>query len=177
MARKHQPYYCEENVWHLNREPELALLRRVVLVLTNAQRALAIWNQRIATVPGGVVLWDYHVILAVAADLGWSIFDLDSRLPCPCPLSAYLDGSFAPLPRIPREFHPRIRIVDSARYERDFASDRSHMQGPRGYRKPAPPWPKIGAGNRLPELLDFDDLHFGPVVTLDELPRALGDPW
>lgn len=173
MSPQYHPYYCEENIWHLNREPALADVPRVVLVMTNAQRAMAIWNQRIATVPGGVVLWDYHVVLAGELGGHWLIFDLDSQLPCPCAVGTYLRGSFSLLPRIPPEFHPLVRLVDAERYDQEFASDRSHMQGPRGFRKPVPPWPTIGEGHCLPQLLDLDDPSFGPFLELEQLEAAL----
>jgi hypothetical protein len=155
MARRHQPFWCEENVWHLCQEPDLADQRRQVAVITGAGGHVAIWQQR-AAAPGAPVAWDYHVILLALAT-AWEVWDLDTRLPCPVAAEDYLARSFPAPGRVPVDLQPRFRLLPAEQYVAELSSDRSHMRrADGGYRQPPPPWPPPGAG-RAPNLARFID--------------------
>lgn len=163
----YQAYWCEENVYHLAREPALAARPRHVVFISNEARAVAMWSQR-AGRPGGAMAWDYHVVLLVAEP--WEVWDLDSLLGCPVAARAYLRGSFHA--GLPEEYHPRFRLVDAEIFAAAFASDRSHMRSGDRYRKPPPPWPPIGVPERVSNLMRFVDVSapfLGEVIDLAEL--------
>lgn len=171
MAR-HQPYYCEENVWWLAQEASLASLAREVVIITNASRAVVMLHQRAAPAPGAPIGWDYHVVLATRDDAGAAeVHDLDCVLGSRLPARRWLDASFALADRLPRSYLPRFRVVPAEEYVATFCSDRSHMRDRRGrLRRPPPPWPCIGAGEpNLERFLDLDDVFIGEVLELDAL--------
>src|SRR5262249_37200429 len=151
----YQPFYCEENVYHLAGEPLFAERPREVVFISNAAGACAMWHQRAAPRPGRPTLWDYHVVL-LAAD-PWEVWDLDTTLGLPVPASLYLERSFRP--DLPEEYLPRFRRIDAELFQERFASDRSHMLLSDGrFRKPPPPWPAIG-GAAEPNLMRFVDME------------------
>lgn len=170
MKPRHAPFYCEENVWWLGREPALAEARLWIVFITNRRRTCAMRHQR-AAAPGAWLVWDYHVVLL--ADAGApEVWDLDCRLGHPLPLRRYLEASFDP--RVPEPYLPRLRPVEADVFYASFASDRSHMRAEAGgWRKPPPPWPPIGDGSTLERFLDLDDLSLGPWCDPDELARAV----
>ena len=59
---KYQASYCEENIWHLANEPSLEKLERFAVIISNAGKCFAMWDQKLAAA-GEPVMWDYHVIL------------------------------------------------------------------------------------------------------------------
>jgi protein N-terminal glutamine amidohydrolase len=151
----YQPYYCEENVFHLARSPDLAGRPREVVFISNDDRSCAIWYQRAAARPGWPILWDYHVVLLAGAP--WEVWDLDSTLGMPVPAAEYLRRSFRT--GVPDELCPRFRVVGADAFEATFASDRSHMRLPGGrWRKTPPPWPPIGPPGEAPNLMRFVDM-------------------
>jgi hypothetical protein len=164
----YQPFYCEENVWHLCQRPELTG-RASALFISNANRTCALWNQRAAN-PGDPVVWDYHVVaVSLAEGLIW---DLDTRLPLPVPLRAYLDGTFTKDPRLPDALAPLFRLIDGSEYVASLVSDRSHMLNDEGeYREPPPAWDPIGAerADTLQRFIDMEAETIGEVLTLSEL--------
>jgi hypothetical protein len=165
---EYQPFYCEENVWHLARRFEGRPAK--VVFISNAQKTCALWQQRAAE-PGLPVIWDYHVVLSAAR----MIHDLDTRLPFPSPAREWIDGTF-PLP-LPEELAPRFRVVSAARFVEVFASDRSHMRDAGGaYRASPPPWAPIGIGSNLMRFADMSDGFEGEVCALDGLLDALSLP-
>lgn len=165
---KYCPFYCEENLWHLAADPRVGEGTRHVLLISNAERKVALWQQRAgAEDQGGLVVWDYHVVL-VCDDAVW---DLDTTLGAPVPLVAYLPGTFRGAP--PR-FAPMFRIMEADVYRQAFASDRRHMRAHDGtFHKPPPPWPPIGDGHTLEALLDFERSEPGVVVDLPGLVERL----
>jgi hypothetical protein len=168
------PYYCEENVWQLCVDPGVEGAPRAVLVISNATRTVAVACQRAAPQPDVPVVWDYHVVLAARGALGWAIWDLDSTLGMPVPLSTYLRASLGWPPGFPSPYAARVRVVEAGCYRDTLATDRSHMRDRSGrYHAPPPPWPPIGTGTNLMRLVDMDDPVVGEVVTLAELPAAL----
>lgn len=172
MSHRHAPFYCEENVWWLNRDPAFEARRRWVVFITNAQRTCAMRHQRAA--PAGEWLaWDYHVVLLVEAEDGTlEVFDPDCRLGMPLALVSYLDASFHQA--LPPRFQPRFRVVDGVTFDRTFASDRSHMRTAEGaWRHPPPPWSPIGEGSTLERFLDLDDDGLGPWCGRDTLAEVV----
>lgn len=162
------PFYCEENLWHLAADPRVGEGRRRILLISNAERTVALWQQRAgAEAQERLVVWDYHVVLACARQ----IWDLDTTLGAPVPAGAYLSETFR---GAPERFAPRFRVMDADVYRDAFASDRRHMRAADGgFHKPPPPWPPIGEGHTLETLLDFQRREPGVVVDLAGLVGCL----
>lgn len=178
---RYQPYYCEENVWHLSRHPALAALRRAALFVTNTAGACALWAQRAAAAPGHPVVWDYHVVLVTLSPGPSLVWDLDSELVFPLPAHLWLDVTFGPLDQLSPDdrdlLAPRFRLVEHADFIRHFASDRRHMRGDDGWQQDPPPWPPItaetGEHHTLDRFLDLDDDALGELHELDSLRARL----
>lgn len=171
------PRYCEENVWFLCD----ALLEAggadeaLVLVVTNAAHRVAMFRQRAARRPDGLIVWDYHVVLAVRDDLHWQIVDADTTLPRPCAAAEYLDTSFPPLIDAAAHLRPMFRVTDAAAYHAALGSDRRHMRDPLGdWLSAPPPWPEIGDGHNLDRFLDVEDPFIGDVLDLEGLRDRIG---
>jgi hypothetical protein len=175
MSGKHptepyyHPFYCEENVFHLSREPRFAERRREIVFISNRNRTCVMWHQRAAGKPGAHVFWDYHVVLLARAP--WEIWDLDTTLGLPVAAADYLALSFRD--GLPPELMPRFRLIDADLFATTFASDRAHMLRPGGaYRRPPPPWPPIGPPGAEPNLMRFVDMDQpfdGEIVDLPAL--------
>lgn len=150
----HQPFWCEENVWHLAQHPAVAAAsERLVLLLSGAQAQVACWQQK-AGQDGDPILWDYHVVLAARFD-GWQIWDLDGRLGCPTGARQWLRATF-PCPEVvPAAYQPRFAVIPADEYVARFGSDRAHMLDASGnWQQPPPPWAAItGTGLTLAEAL------------------------
>ncbi len=43
---RYTPYYCEENVWHLCRQPSLSAFEKEAVFISNPQRACWLWEQK-----------------------------------------------------------------------------------------------------------------------------------
>lgn len=150
---RHQPFWCEENVWHLAQHPATAAGERLVVVITGARAQVACWQQK-AGQGGRPVLWDYHVVLATRPEGdAWQIWDLDSRVGAPASAAAWLAATFPHPERVPPAFQPRFALFRADDYVRDFGSDRRHMRTADGrWQQQPPPWPAItGAGLTLAE--------------------------
>jgi len=138
--------YCEENVARrLAALPAAAAERRrfFALVISNARRSVAVAHQRAAGAEsGGVVVWDYHVVLLEnrADDNMWLVFDLDSTLPFPSVASEYLSAAFPLAAR--EELRPAFRLAGAELFLARFSSTRRHMRGADGaWLAPPPSWP------------------------------------
>ena len=158
---KYQPFYCEENVWHLAGEMRGRSAR--VLFVSNANRSCAMWKQR----AGDPIVWDYHVVLWCDGQ----IYDRDSRLGFPVPFEDWIAGTF-PV-ELPPLFAPRFRVIDAERFLEVFASDRSHMRTDEGWQRPPPEWPPIGAGMNLMRFVDMEAPFEGEVSDLAGLKAKL----
>jgi len=149
----HQPFWCEENIWHLAQHPATAAAERLVLVIAGAEAEVACWHQK-AGGPGAPVLWDYHVVLATRAR-DWQIWDLDGRLGYPVSAEDWLRTTF-PLPEnVPDAFQPRFAVISADDYVDHFGSDRAHMRAADGsWQHPPPPWPELtGRGLTLAQAI------------------------
>ena len=171
---KRQPYYCEENAWHLCQEPHFGDRIRHVVFISNLERAVPMWNQKAGR--GKAIVWDYHVV--VLAEDPLEIWDVDTLLGLPIGLGDYIEASFHP--DMPAPYQPMFRLVEAQLLVEIFASDRSHMRRKDGsYRKPPPNWPMIGKPGVSTNLMQFVDMSqpfIGEVCTLNELLDALDDP-
>jgi hypothetical protein len=169
QRQAYQPFFCEENVWHLLRSAELQG-PRAALFVTNATRSVAMWGQRAAR--RDPVVWDYHVVALLCEPA--LVLDLDDRERVDRPLAAWLAHAFRP--GTEPQFAPRFRLVDGDEFLAVFSSDRSHMRDARGRaRQPFPPWPApfdAARGHNLPRFVDLDDAIAGRVLELEELSRS-----
>ncbi|MDC3957593.1 hypothetical protein KEG38_27290 [Polyangium jinanense] len=167
-----QPFYCEENVWHLCQEPALVDKRRDVVFISNAERACPMWSQKAGR--GKPIVWDYHVVLLVRDPP--EIWDVDCTFGVPLPAMEWLRGSFHP--GVPPPYLPSFRVVPADLFARTFASDRSHMRLPDGtFRKPPPPWPPVGAESVPSNLMSFVDVtrpFHGEVLSLAAFAARVG---
>lgn len=146
---RYQPYYCEENIWHLCQSPRPGRGRRWVVFISNTSRRCLLLDQR-AGGERGEVLWDYHVVLLVEPTPGRCVvWDLDSRGGAPQPLTRWLSATFGHVGSTPVVYDPMFRVIAATRFVESFASDRRHMRDEAGWRAPPPPWAPIGAGFTL----------------------------
>ena len=167
-----QPFYCEENVWHLCQEPTLAARRREVVFVSNPERACPMWHQKAGR--GKPIVWDYHVVLLAADPL--EIWDVDTTLGLPLAARDWMRGSFHP--SVPPPYLPSFRIVPADLYVEALASDRSHMRLPDGsFRAPPPPWGPIGRPGAPSNLMSFVDMtrpFLGEVLSLPAFAARIG---
>ena len=156
---KYNPFFCEENIWHLCQEELLDNLERKVVFIFSKNRYVTMKNQRLGT----LVRWDYHVVLLIK-DTDWMVADFDTRLSFPCSAEEYLNRSFV------ADDVTFFRMVDSSYYIKNFASDRRHMMGKDGsYLQKPPPWNRIGTGFNLWEFIDGTENKHGEVASLNEM--------
>jgi protein N-terminal glutamine amidohydrolase len=176
-VRQYHPFYCEENAYHLCRDPALADREPAALFIRGSDGACLMWHQRVADALDDPVQWDYHVVVLTRGP--WQIWDPDSALGCPVPAAGYLRASFRPGLAVPPGLRPRFRLVSAAELARSFASDRSHMRGPDGeFTRPPPPWPPIGpaGASTLARYLAHGDPIAGEELDLRALLRRVTDP-
>lgn len=154
MEPRYVAFYCEENVYRLAEDRSAAAGGddAFVVLVSNAERAVALTAQRAGRGDAAAVVWDYHAIYAE----GELIFDLDSLLGFPLEMERYEALTF---PRTgDHPLAPRFSAVPAPAYLEAFSSDRSHMLGADGrYLEPPPAWPAIydeRVGNTLFALVD-----------------------
>lgn len=140
--------YCEENVWHLLGDLELAEVPSKAVIVTNASASVLYFQQRAA--PDSYLCWDYH-LFAISADF---VLDLDHRGRAPMPRAQYFAESFPGAVGWPDELRPRFLVLEGTEYRQRFASDRRHMRRAGEWLAPPPAWACIGAGHTLGELLE-----------------------
>ncbi len=159
--QRYQPFFCEENVWHLLQQDDLPQPRAAVFVI-NADRRVAMHGQRAGR--GQVVVWDYHVVLLLPG--AGLVVDLDDDARADWPVRDWLAHAFPA--GAPPEFAPCFRVVDAAGFLATFSSDRSHMLDATGRpMRPFPAWPAPFAAERgmnLRRFLDPVDPIAGTVV-------------
>ncbi len=167
------PFYCEENIWHLAADPRVGEGPRRVLLISNPRRTVALWGQRSGTEDtGGLVVWDYHVILTCGAGPDAVVWDLDTTLGTAVPLNHYLSQTFQ---GAPEPFVPLFRVTQADVFRDRFTSDRRHMRGEDGaFLRTPPAWPPVGPGHTLDAWLDFECDQPGQVLDLPGLVALLG---
>lgn len=137
----HQPFWCEENIWHLAADPAVGDGQRWVMFVSGSPSHVACWNQRAAPAPDAPVLWDYHVVLVVRSPAA-AIWDLDTRAGFPLPAATWLAQTFPCPDDVRPAFQPRFALIPSDRFRAAFTTDRRHMRTTSGgWQKPLPPWP------------------------------------
>lgn len=176
------PCYCEENVWRLafrklhqqihspapttfTTTTRLSYCCYHVVFVSNPKACVPMFHQRASSSRDSAVYWDYHVLLisstvsssnnrtddTSSSSSSW-VWDMDSHLPCPCPLNDYLETAFAfgngrliqnqnqtKTTTWPSYFAPYFRVVDAETFLRHFSSDRSHMKRRDGSWSAPPP--------------------------------------
>lgn len=169
-AKTYTSCYCEENVLRLMAHPAIQAFLAVsppqwhVIIITNSTSSVAVLEQRAGSEEeGGLVVWDYHVVLATPQH----VFDLDSRLPFPCPTEAYISNSFPRPPGSP--WSPCFRLLTLEEYSAHFASDRRHMRKDGAWLSPPPAWEAFkgasaGDAHTLGLLLDLSLCAPGAVL-------------
>lgn len=171
---RYQPFYCEENVFHLCGHDAFRGRRAHAVVISGSLGGFVMWHQRAARSPKAPLFWDYHVILL--AEDPWEAWDLDTTLGLPFPADAYLRRSFHP--GVPPDLLPIFRLVEAELFVATLASDRSHMRGPDGrFERPPPSWPPVSAperGSNLRRFVDMSDPFAGEVMSLEALIARVG---
>jgi hypothetical protein len=85
--------FCEENVYklieHLHNADTNERWEIYAMFISNANKSVLLWQQRLSSKKDRPVLWDYHVVAIIRSRVqpldSW-IYDLDSTLPVPVPL-------------------------------------------------------------------------------------------
>ncbi|CAM9771640.1 unnamed protein product [Discosporangium mesarthrocarpum] len=141
-CRWYTSHYCEENVLRLCKrfiEEPPSNFTLFVAFISNRNKQVPLWCQRLSGVPHEPVLWDYHVVLiAIGGHKSW-IYDYDSTLPFPCEASTYIAQTFRGGTVIDSRFRQYFRVVEAKTCLDHFASDRSHMINSRGQYSAPPP--------------------------------------
>lgn len=168
---KYSANFCEENIWHLCKNPELERFSKLVLIVSNASRYCPFRHQK--SINGyEVVWWNYHVILLAYDGLVSFMYDFDSTLPNPSPGLEYLEETFRIHENWTPENLPRFKAIEAEKYLESFFSDRNHMKDEAGNWLSAPPkWPVIGNEGSLPlpSLLNFSESSQERIFSLDEI--------
>lgn len=128
---RYTPYFCEENIWWLGRalrDEDISLSAMSVWLFSNAGASIALLNQRAAP-DGGMMAWDYHVVLVAERTGRRQVFDFDTRLNFPSLASDYLAESFPPQRQLPAKWRAWVREIPAVAYLSRLYSDRRHMQG------------------------------------------------
>ena len=166
----YQPYYCEENIWHLCQN---ALFKESeVIFIASKGDAFPMLNQRVTTDPHIPILWDYHVILLVKSEINNSadnqIADFDTTLTFVTDIRTYFSQSFLDNTLLRPDEVPFFRVVTASEYSELFSSDRIHMRSGEDWLASPPPWPMIG--NMPSNFYDFIDMTnntIGEVLSYD----------
>ena len=167
---KYAPSFCEENVWHLCREPIFEGIELKVVFVLSHGGICRLWNQKICGDTDEPVCWDYHAFL-MASDEEWMAWDLDTKLGMPIPMGGYIANTFRNPDDLPDIFEPVFRVMDAEEYLSTFSSDRSHMQGPGGEWMANPPeWePILQLGESTFEWFINPEGGPGELLTLEAL--------
>ena len=187
--------YCEENVYKLCQsfaDPH----NTYVIFITNPKKCCPVWTQQASEDPDHPVFWDYHVImvykprcndkdsceeLASSNEAGAKaepiVFDLDSTLPFPTPLSQYTFKAFRTDLNLLEEYKQRLRVVPGEKFLHTFSSDRGHMKREDGTWLATPPaYPAImnSRESNLMQWIDTEDNELsGEWVSVEGLAQCL----
>eukprot|EP00095_Tigriopus_kingsejongensis_P002966 snap_masked-scaffold1455_size40601-processed-gene-0.8 protein:Tk02966 transcript:snap_masked-scaffold1455_size40601-processed-gene-0.8-mRNA-1 annotation:"protein n-terminal glutamine amidohydrolase-like isoform x1" len=176
--------YCEENVWklceHLRATSPERLSSTFAVFVTNESGIIPLWHQRSSEVPDGLVFWDYHVILVTIEDAEALVYDLDTTLSYPCPLSRYYSQAIRSEDHFVPKYQRKFRVVPAPHFLDHFASDRKHMQAEDGkWQAPPPNYPPIATRESTHNLHDYLNMaqnhpRFGHCVDLVGFGRFFG---
>ncbi|KAI8053159.1 N-terminal glutamine amidase-domain-containing protein [Gilbertella persicaria] len=143
--------YCEENIYKLcqdiqSRKPELLEYFQVVFI-SNNNRAVPLWQQKVGQEEEHMVIWDYHVILYFEKEGSESlVYDFDTLLPFPAPADMYAMHTFKPNSVFNKKYQHAFRLIPAEVYLQQFQSDRSHMLKNGEYIAKPPSYPAITRG-------------------------------
>ena len=99
-----------------------------VLLFSNPWQSVALMKQR-ASVQGGPVIWDYHVVLMVRTGNVQRILDFDTLLDFDASCPDYLRNTFPVQSGLPKHYRAWVRSIPASGYLKHFYSDRAHMRG------------------------------------------------
>lgn len=172
--------YCEENVWKLcDKIQNSKNLRNLVekgnvyaIFISNENKTVPLWQQSASENEDGLVVWDYHVILAMKGEK-CMVFDLDTKLPYPCEFEQYSERTFQSDDDIMEKFHRKFRVITIQEFLEHFASDRRHMKDANGeWIKPSPNYPCIQTSkscNNIDIFISMDkNVGWGEVLSLKQ---------
>ncbi|NVB37165.1 hypothetical protein G6O69_04935 [Pseudenhygromyxa sp. WMMC2535] len=173
-------------MWHLCADPRAVDpdgsgdARAYATFISNAERRVLMWGQRVAEDDEAAILWDYHVVLLVhGPGEAWTTWDLDARAGAPLPAVRWLELAFGRSGQHPPKYSPSFRLIPAAEYRRRLHSDRRHMRDASGsFLRPPPPWPAIlgeGARNNLDRFIDVTSPEGpGERLSLSQLRARVG---
>ena len=163
---KHQPFYCEENIWQLCQHPDY-LNGHVIFIASHGDYFPMFFQQGSDSI-GGPVFWDYHVVLLNHGN----IYDFNTTLPFASKVYDYIEHSFIDEDQLEPDLIPLFRVLPAKEYIATFKSDRRHMKTTNGWNAPPPEWPMICEhSSNLHQFSDMTNLEFGTVITSRELLR------
>ncbi|KAG6544466.1 hypothetical protein Mapa_014104 [Marchantia paleacea] len=139
--------YCEENIYMLCKAlKEQGVAARdlsdlfVVFISNDIQRVPISRQRNCSTGSESFCFWDYHVIcIQKAGPQEALVWDLDTTLSLPAPLSSYVKEALKPEIEFDRMYSRLFRVVRASTFLRTFASDRRHMRTPEGGWLASPP--------------------------------------
>eukprot|EP00761_Pharyngomonas_kirbyi_P013606 gb/GECH01013635.1/.p1 GENE.gb/GECH01013635.1/~~gb/GECH01013635.1/.p1 ORF type:complete len:194 (+),score=37.95 gb/GECH01013635.1/:1-582(+) len=157
--------YCEENIWKLcqsasqkNNLRPIQLHHLYAVFISSPDERVPMWYQQ-----DGLIVWDYHVIAVYNDGKESLVYDLDTKLPFPCPFMKYVKNSFPKV--IHNTDYVRFRVVKASDFLNYFSSDRSHMITHDGNWLAPPPSYDIIQGEKTPSKMN---LHQFKDVTNEE---------
>ena len=163
----YQPYYCEENIWHLCQHESLA--GSFVIFIASKAGAFPMLYQRAMRHPSIPVYWDYHVVLLIPSEIN-QIIDFDTTLPFCRDVRSYFKLSFLDNKMLCEDETPLFKVISADEYVIEFSSDRSHMIIDGIWLAPPPDWKQIGENyTNLAEFIDMENHDIGVVLSYDEL--------
>mmetsp|Transcript_40959 Transcript_40959/g.46535 ORF Transcript_40959/g.46535 Transcript_40959/m.46535 type:complete len:237 (-) Transcript_40959:11-721(-) len=132
------PCYCEENIYRLavrklkfQEEEQDVDSKYYVIFVSSDTQCVPMYYQLASQNPLSACSWDYHVLLLKVSQNNdkSEILDIDSHLPYPCSLEAYVQNSFPSVHRIATlpQYAPLFRVISAEKFLHDFCSDRRHM--------------------------------------------------
>lgn len=168
---KYSANFCEENIWHLCKNPALADFSKKVLIVSNSRSYCPFKFQKSIN-NDETVWWNYHVILLASTFRSTLIYDFDSTLTVPISGSEYMQLTFGETVNFSEDLLPCFKVLDASDYLNSFVSDRSHMRDKDGnWLSPPPHWPSIGKNGDLPlpALMDFSQSSKERIYSLEEM--------
>jgi len=163
----YQPYYCEENIWHLCQHAQFK--DGYIIFVASTGDSFPMLNQRVMSDPSIPILWDYHVILLLRSETN-QILDFDTILPFGVAVDSYFRHSFLDNRLLTAAETPLFRVVPASEFVVSFSSDRRHMKVGEGWRAPPPDWPLIGQSiSNLSSFIDMTNNDVGEVLGYDAL--------